>query len=263
MYYRKFKSFEKNGLLVLFLSISTLIQAQPRTYTVSNAHSHNDYEQRIPFWMAYNAGFGSIEADIFLVDSVLFVAHDKTELRRKMKLDSSYLIPILKCIQKNHGHPFEDSGKKLQLLIDIKTDSIGTLNALIALLKKYPNLIRCKSLSWVITGNRPDESLYTGYPDFILFDGELHKNYSKEALSKISLMSDDFKKYSLWNGENNLPAENDSILRAAVVKSHHVNKPVRFWDAPDIPNTWRKLIFLQVDYINTDHIQSLAGFFKK
>jgi alkaline phosphatase len=33
--------------------------------TVSNAHSHNDYEQPIPFRMAYQAGFGSVEADIF------------------------------------------------------------------------------------------------------------------------------------------------------------------------------------------------------
>jgi alkaline phosphatase len=37
-------------------------------YTIANTHSHNDYEQPIPFWTAYNAQFGSIEADIFLID---------------------------------------------------------------------------------------------------------------------------------------------------------------------------------------------------
>jgi hypothetical protein len=42
-------------------------------YTIANTHSHNDYEQRVPFWTAYNAQFGSIEADIFLVDGRLMV----------------------------------------------------------------------------------------------------------------------------------------------------------------------------------------------
>jgi hypothetical protein len=263
MHYRKLKPCRKNLFLIVCLSVPLLTLAQSRRYTVSNAHSHNDYEQRIPFWLAYDAGFGSIEADIFLVDTVLYVAHDKDELQREMKLETAYLMPILKCLQKNNGRPFKESGKKLQLLIDIKTDSIRTLNALIILLKKYPSLVQCKSLSWVITGNRPDEMLFSGYPDFILFDGELHKNYSNEALSKISLMSDDFKRYSLWNGENGLPLKDDSILSSAVKKSHRLNKPVRFWDAPDMANAWQSLMLLQVDYINTDHIHALTDFLNK
>ena len=35
--------------------------SQPVIYKVSNAHSHNDYEQKVPFLTAYNEGFGSIE----------------------------------------------------------------------------------------------------------------------------------------------------------------------------------------------------------
>jgi len=103
----------KTQLLILFLSCSVFAGAQIRNYTVSNAHSHNDYEQRIPFWMAFNAGFGSIEADVFLIDSVLYVAHDRGELRRNMKLDTAYLLPLLRCLQKNEGRPYADSSKKL------------------------------------------------------------------------------------------------------------------------------------------------------
>lgn len=256
-------SLRKYGLMLCFLVNGWIARAQPGSYSVSNAHSHNDYEQRIPYWLAYQAGFGSIEADIFLVDSVLYVAHDKRELQRKIKLETEYLLPIVNCLEKNNGEPYPRAGKKLQLLIDIKTDSIGTLAALIGLLKKYPSLIHNQSLSWVITGNRPDESLFTGYPDFIRFDGELHRNYSKEALSKISLMSDDFRNYSQWNGEHNLPGKDDSVLVIAVKKSHRLKKPVRFWDAPDMPNAWHYLERLQVDYINTDHIKALADYFKQ
>jgi alkaline phosphatase len=253
----------KYGLIICFLFEGLSSLAQPTSYSVSNAHSHNDYEQKIPYWLAYQTGFGSIEADIFLVDSILYVAHDHKELQRKINLEAEYLIPITNCLRKNQGQPYSKSGKKLQMLIDIKTDSIQTLAALIRLLKKYPSLIHSRSLSWVITGNRPDESLFAGYPDFIRFDGELHKNYSKEALSKISLMSDDFRNYSGWSGENSLPGKDDSVLVIAIAKSHRLNKPVRFWDAPDAANAWHYLELLQVDYINTDHIKGLADYFKQ
>ncbi len=248
----------------LILALSALLSnAQIRKYTVANAHSHNDYEQQIPYWLAYEAGFGSIEADIFLVDSVLYVAHDRKELEHGIKLETEYLIPISNCLQKNNGYPFMDRRKKLQLLIDIKSDSIRTLNALIVLLEKYPALIHCRTLTWVITGNRPDEKLFTKYPAFIRFDGVVQENYSAEALTKISLLSDDFQKYSSWKGNNDLPARDDSILHAAVKKSHDLNKPVRFWNAPDIPLAWQWLMRLEVDYINTDKIQLLAGVLDK
>jgi hypothetical protein len=58
------------GKLIIILSVFFISASngQPITYAVSNAHSHNDYEQKIPFWIAYNHGFGSIEADIFLLN---------------------------------------------------------------------------------------------------------------------------------------------------------------------------------------------------
>ena len=148
--------------------------AQPLAYTTSNAHSHNDYEQKSPFWWAYQAGFGSIEADIFLLrGGKLLVAHDSAELTRNMGLETTYLQPLIACLQKHQGYPYADRSKKLQMLIDVKTDALTTLDKLIALLKKYPVLVECPAVSWVITGNRPDQLLFKNYPSFIRFDGEL------------------------------------------------------------------------------------------
>ena len=45
-------------------------------------HSHNDYAQKRPFWGAYEAGADSIEADVFLVDCDLLVAHSRKELKK-------------------------------------------------------------------------------------------------------------------------------------------------------------------------------------
>ncbi len=251
----------KNLVLISILFVSSTF-AQPVHYTVANAHSHNDYEQKSPFWLAYDQGFGSIEADIFLENNNLYVAHDTVELKAHRTLEEYYIQPLLKVIGKNNGHPFADSTKHLQLLIDIKTDSIHTLNKLIIVLKKYPALLNSALVTFVITGNRPDESLFTSYPSFISFDGELFKNYSKEALSRISLLSDNFKTYSHWDGTGSPPQNELSVLEAAVNKAHSLNKPVRFWNCPDFINAWKEFMHLGVDYLNTDHIVALASFLK-
>jgi alkaline phosphatase len=239
-----------------------LANSQQRIYRVANAHSHNDYEQPLPFNMAYDAGFGSIEADIFLVGDSLFVAHDTTELKRKIDLVSAYLFPLMEALKKHYGYPYADTSKRLQMLIDIKTDSINTLAALINLLQKYPLLLQSNKLNWVITGNRPDPSLFKNYPSYILFDGELYRDYSKEALEKIVLLSDNFARYSLWDGKSGLPAKDEAVLTTAVKKAKLLHKPVRFWNCPDNARAWKQLIKLNVDYINTDHIAALAQFLK-
>ena len=245
-----------------FLVIVSRVAAQPLKYTVANTHSHNDYEQNIPFWAAYNAGFGSIEVDIFLENGGLYVAHDTIGLKAHRTLEQYYIHPLVSLTEKKQGYVFGDSGRQLQLLIDIKTDSVKTLEKLIKLLQKYPSLINNPSLRFVITGNRPAEYTFTTYPSFIQFDGVLSKSYSKEALSKISMLSDNLRNYTNWKGEGMIPRHEMNLLKQAVDKAHQLQKPVRFWGAPDFMNAWQQFMQLQVDYINTDRIDALASFIK-
>ncbi len=246
-----------------FLFIFQSVSAQPGKYTVANAHSHNDYEQRIPFWAAYNAGFGSIEADIFFRDSQLLVAHEEKELVNKRTLEDLYLKPVQSCIEKNKGYVYSDSTKQLQLLIDVKTDSIATLNKLITVLQNYPTLINNPSLKLVITGGRPVPKDFPTYPPYILFDGNLGIEYSKESLDKIAMLSSSFKNYSVWNGYGKIVAKEKKLLKKEIDKAHALHKPVRFWEAPDVPNAWQQIMKLKADYINTDHINELAAFLQK
>lgn len=243
---------------LLFIQITVL--SQPVTWSTANAHSHNDYEQPVPFYTAYNEMFGSIEADIFWHNNELLVAHTTKELPLHRTLDSLYLKPLLALVRKNNGHAYADSTRRLQLMIDIKTDSVTTLAKLVELLQQYPELTQCRTLQIAISGNRPDPATYTSYPSFINFDGELSKEYSAAALGRIVMMSDDMKKYTKWNGKGNIPAAEWSALQKTVSRSHALHKPVRFWDAPDFTNAWYQLIHLQVDYINTDSIKALSNF---
>src|SRR5690349_14294494 len=120
------------------LLISFTINAQQIKYTTANAHSHNDYEQKTPFWAAGQSGFGSIEADIFLEKGELIVAHDAKQVQLGRTLDSMYLVPLQECLKINKGNVYVDSKKILQLMIDVKTEALPTLSKLVEKLKGYP-----------------------------------------------------------------------------------------------------------------------------
>jgi alkaline phosphatase len=237
--------------------------SQPIQYTTANAHSHNDYEQSNPFWAAYNAGFGSIEADIFLHENELLVAHEAKELVKERSLEKLYLKPLQLCLAKHNNFIYKDTSRRLQLLVDIKTDSIATLNKLIAVLSNYPALTNNPSLRFVITGGRPTADKFSSYPAFIFFDGNLGTIYNEAALGKIAMFSSSFQNYSDWKGIGTLPATAKHMLTAEIEKAHALHKPVRLWAAPDAANAWRQLMGLKVDYINTDHITALSSFLEK
>lgn len=250
-------------LIICSLQVATPALGQPLLYTTANAHSHNDYAQQNPFTTAYNEQFGSIEADVHLRNGLLLVGHDSADLTPSRTLEKMYLQPLNTYIKKNGGFVYGDSSQHLQLLIDVKTDSVKTLDALVLLLKKYPAVIKNKSVRIVISGNRPVESLYDRYPSFIWFDGRLNKNYSATALSRIALLSDDFTNYS--NRKEKDPISNSEVKKLArlVNAAHSLHKPVRFWASPDHATAWAVLTKIKVDYLNTDHITGLSDFLQQ
>lgn len=196
-------------------------------YYTANAHSHNDYEQDRPFEWAYNVQFGSIEADIFLIDGNLYVAHEESRISRDKTLQAVYLDKIRSLLNSGKGKIYPKHSHALQLLIDIKTAAEPTMAALVSLLNKYPEITRNKSVSIVVSGNRPGEHLYNNYRNgFILMAG-LTGVYSATTLSRIALLSDDFKDYVQWNGAGTPPAS-DSLKLAKLVRAHQLKKPVRF-----------------------------------
>jgi len=247
-------------LIALFLINAIQLTAQPVNYTTANAHSHNDYEQAEPFYSAWRNGFGSIEADVFLQDDKLLIAHESKELKAGNTLQKLYLDPLQKIMTINKGFPYADSSKELQLLIDVKTDSIYTLNKLIEILQHYPSIIQSNKIKITISGSRPSPDSFSIYPSYIYFDGVLVKKYSAEALSKIIMLSDNFKNFSLWNGEGSIAPKEVEAIRNAIKKAHKSGKKVRFWNAPDNEGGWKFFMQQQADYINTDHISALTKF---
>jgi alkaline phosphatase len=245
------------------LIISIECSSQNKHYTTANAHSHNDYEKQIPFYKAWENQFGSIEADIFLNNGKLVVAHDSIQLVQQRTLDSLYLAPLQLCIQKNGGFVYADKKRSLQLMIDIKSEAVSTLNKLVETIERFKTLNNTPSLKIVISGNRPASSQFDSYPSWILFDGELQKNYQQVELKKIVMFSDNFTNYSLWQGTGEIPEKDKQVLQQIIDKVHSLGKKIRFWNAPDTPDSWKAFIAVGVDYINTDKIDELTKFLNK
>ncbi len=237
-----------------FCSAISLFAQQPAM------HSHNDYEQRNPFYTAWQQGFESIEADIFLKDGELFVAHNPEDIKTGRTLSSLYLQPIAKVIAANKGNIYTDANKKLQLLIDIKTEAYPTLKVLVDQLKTYSAIINNPNITIAISGNRPKEADYTNYPSYIFFDGRPGIQYSEAALKKVALISIGFNSFSKWDGKTALTAEERNRLSKVIAEAKQLNKPFRFWGCPDASLAWGEFIKMGVDFINTDHIEELAAF---
>ena len=249
--------------LILSIQCCSLLNAQNIPYTVANAHSHNDYEQAQPFFLAYQEQFGSIEADIHLVNGKILVAHDAKNVSPNLSLEKLYLDPLDLYIKKNNGTPYRDSSRSLQLLIDQKTEATTTLNGLIEVLKKYPSIIHNKKIRITITGNRPEPKEYAQYPNYIWFDGRPNEVYSKEALTKVALISDDFGDYVKKKFPLVISVAENEHIQSVIQHAHQANIKFRFWGVPDDVTAWEKMIDYQVDYINTDHINGLADFLLK
>ncbi|MFN5022320.1 MAG: alkaline phosphatase family protein [bacterium] len=243
-------------LIIFFLCsiATTAVNAQVNGYSQANAHSHNDYEQKNPFHEAYNEQFGSIEADVHLVDGKLLVGHDNKDLGPSRTLENLYLIPLSQ---------YNDKKRKLQLLIDIKTEAIPTLGRLVEVLKKYPFITKNPLIKIVISGNRPDENNYADYPSYIWFDGRLDKTYTDQQLKKIALLSDSYGKFVNWKNPWPINSADREKIIAAVKKAHDLQKPIRLWASPDFPEAWEEIIRLQIDFINTDKINELSDYLTK
>lgn len=255
--------FKKRTFFFLFICLnffSSQSFSQEKSYTVANAHAHNDYEHMLPFYTAYRAGFGSIEADIFPVNGVLLVAHSKKEIKAQRTLKNLYLDPLLKELQSN-------AKRKVKLLIDIKEnykESLQLLMQELDPLKKYlvTSFDKNKPVTILISGERPAPDEYKNYPDYIFFDDDLKLFHSPGEWKRVGLVSLSFERYSSWKGEGAISDKDKNLLIHTIDSVHHAGKQIRFWAAPDNENSWATQMKLDVDFIGTDKIDKFAAFLK-
>ena len=105
-----------------------------------HVHAHNDYEHTRPLFDALDHGFCSVEADIYLVDGQLLVAHDRAKVKPERTLQALYLDPLRDRVKKNGGRVYP-GGPECVLLIDEKTRWQTLYPVLRQTLKNYADML--------------------------------------------------------------------------------------------------------------------------
>lgn len=239
-------------LAVYFFTLSLCVVAQKEPSII---FSHNDYLQKEPFYKAYELGAGYVEADVFARAGKLMVAHTTDEIAEGRTLEALYLKPISKTIK-----TINKKKRHLTLMIDLKTEGVPTLDLIVNQFKSYPELMSSKYLTIAISGNVPDTSHWSNFPAYISFDGRPNKEYSAEHLKRVSFISNNFRVYSQWDGEGEIPSADQENLHAVINAVHRQGKKIRFWGAPDVANAWQSLLQLNVDILGTDKIEEVTKF---
>jgi hypothetical protein len=259
-------------LLVLTLTLPAAAFEADVT-PLARAHAHNDFEHERPLFDALDHGFTSVEADIWLVDGELLVAHDLPEVRPERTLESLYLAPLRRIVTENQGSVYPGYSHYFTLLIDIKTEAVSTYRVLHRQLRRYqailtrfgPAGVNDGAVTAIVSGNRPRELMESQRVRYAAYDGRMSDLDTGVPATFIPLISDNWTTQFTWMGEGEMPEEERRRLRAIVATAHANGQRVRFWATPDDPgeareNVWLELLAAKVDFINTDHLADLQTF---
>ncbi len=236
---------------------------------LKQAHAHNDYLHERPLLDALDHGFASVEADVFLVDGQLLVAHTRREIQPGRTLQALYLDPLRERIKAKGGSVHGD-GKPFHLLIDLKTAGEPTYAALDKVLAGYAEMLSTvkggkleqKAINVSISGDRPIATITAAPLRYAGIDGRLGDLDSDAPAHLMPIVSDNWNTTFRWRGQGTFRDEERRKLHDFVKKAHAGGRQIRFWASPDTVDAWRELQAAGVDMINTDDLAGLEAFLR-
>ncbi len=252
------------------LLVAALPLVVPPPVPLPAAHAHNDYEHPRPLFDALACGFCSVEADIWLRDGKLLVAHTPFGLKAARTLQSLYLDPLRERVKRNGGRVFAD-GPAFHLMIDVKTDAKETWAALSKVLDEYADILtvttdgktEAKAVTVVLSGNTDRETVGKAAVRHAGIDGRPKDLDANPSAELVPWVSDAWKTHFKWDGTGDMPDTERKTLRGLVSKAHDQGRKVWFWATPDKPEVWAELLAAGCDFINTDKLEELQAFLLK
>ena len=255
-------------LLALFILPAQLFcQIRP----LRHAHAHNDYAHKRPLQDALDNGFMEVEADVFLIDGELYVAHTRPLRKDSAKtLRNLYLRPLQARILANKGRVYPNTPDFFYLMIDFKTAAEPTYQVLREQLQAFQSILSIvrdssdeadKPVKIFISGRRPTlehiqkDALKPAALDGL--PGDLGRGIPTALMPVIST---NFSNVLHWKGKGAVDPAALQGLKDLVQKAHAEGKKVRLWAAPDNAKMWGFLRDQGVDLINTDKLKALRAF---
>ena len=239
--------------------------AQPEVST-SCGHAHNDYEHPKPLTDALSANFCSVEADVFLENGALLVAHELSQTDASRTLQSLYLTPLSERVAADGQACACDT---LVLLIDVKSEAVTTYAAIHDVLQTYASMLThydngttvAGAVTAIISGNRDRAGMEAQATRYAAMDGRLSDLGTGAPLSLIPLVSDNWVLNLAWYGTGDIPAEVQADLNGYVAEAHDEGRLIRFWASPDTEVSWAAQRTAGVDLINSDNLTGLQAYF--
>jgi len=258
----------KRAFFVLLIFISPLI-VKSQVITLANGFAHNDYLHKHPLLDAESNGYTHIEADVFLHDNKLVVAHINPYFKGKRTLENLYLNPLSEQVAKNNGHVYAGSDQPVTLMIDIKSDANKTYAELQQVLEKYrPMLssynngnVSIGAVTIVLSGHKPYNVIKNEQSRLAFIDEDLRKSAKDSAINNVFTMAScKYSKLLKWKGFGNIPQHEEQRLRNYVSIAHKNGEQVRLWASPDNQAVWKEMLSCGVDLINTDKLVALKNY---
>jgi endonuclease/exonuclease/phosphatase family metal-dependent hydrolase len=247
----------------------------PTVEPLPQAHAHNDYEHDRPLLDALDHGFTSVEADVWLVDGELLVAHDLEDVEPGRTLESLYLDPLVERARSEGGRIYRGHDGVFQLLIDVKSEAGPTYAAVHEALAEHRHImttvrdgrVRRDAVEAVISGNRDLAAMQSQRVRHAGYDGRMGDLGSGLPASDLPLLSDNWTKHFTWQGVGPMPEAERARLADIVDRAHAAGYRIRFWATPDAPGPardalWGELLAAGVDHLNTDDLAGLEDFLR-
>lgn len=261
--------FQKLCFLVVVLMANRLF-ADNRILLITQAHAHNDYVHAHPLFDALDNGFCSVEADIFVTNGQLLVAHELSQTKPGRTLQKLYLDPLRERVKENGGHIYTN-GPQFTLLIELKQDWRLAYPALHSVLTNYTDVLssfsdgveHTNAIIAIITGHQ-NQTMFAGETiRYAALDGQVSDLDKNPSPLLVPWISGNWKAHFLWKGAGAMPEADLRKLQTIVARAHKQGRRVRFWNAPDNPNFWQAMHVADVDLINTDNLPGVANFFRQ
>ncbi|HWZ35137.1 MAG TPA: phosphatidylinositol-specific phospholipase C/glycerophosphodiester phosphodiesterase family protein [Mucilaginibacter sp.] len=255
--------------IILVLTIAAPLTSRCQLIPLPNAFAHNDYSHKRPLYDALDNGYTNIEADIFLKDGNLVVAHINPFFKQHRTLEILYLKPLLDRINQNHGRIYLGYDRPVTLMIDTKTKAERTYAVLKTVLEKYRPILTHyengkvynKQITVVLSGNKPYKSVMAENHRLVFIDQDLRTAKRDTATTNVFAMAScKYSKLLHWDGNGDFPISERTLLLGYVAKCHKFGKRVRLWASPENLGVWHELLSCGVDMINTDKLVELKNF---
>lgn len=238
------------------------LATQPPVTPLTNAHAHNDYEHPRPLLDALDHGFTSIEADVFVVDGDLLVAHEAEDLTPERTLRGLYLDPLLARVRA-HGGRVYPNGPPIILLVDIKSEAEEAYAVLRRMLPEYGEMLTAftdegieeRAVRVILSGNRPTETVASEPRRLVAIDGRLDDLDADPPVSLVPLVSMPWHTIArVRRDAEEIPAEAIERMRAFAERAHAQGRITRLWASPEHPASWDAQIAAGLDLINIDDL---------